>query len=165
MPGLSPPLRRSLAELKTSFTAISNTPLREALENMNSRHWMLCAALALSAGHCAAQSSRCDGVDAHGETGGAHFNSNLPYEQDVFSFCRIGYPLHCWISVVPSAGTWAWIPNCYPQNSQWIPSFTQTCPRSSTEGTWQGSGGPMEALEKKGDPNGSNGISDCEHRR
>lgn len=133
---------------------------------MKSRHWLLAAALALAAGQSAAQSSICDGVDAHGQTGGAHFNPNLPYEQDVFSFCRIGYPRHCWISVVPSAGTWMWIPNCYPQNAQWIPSFELTCPQSRTEGTWNGAAnGAADPLMYKGDPNGRNGLSVCDHRR
>lgn len=120
------------------------------------------AALGVSSAS-AGTGNKCDAL-AVGKGQGA-FIQPLPYEQDVFSFCRYGYPQHCWISVVPSQGTWQWIPNCYPQNAQWIPSFEEICPQSKwngrpMEGTWQG---PGTGLEYKGDPKSSNGLASCDH--
>ncbi len=108
-------------------------------------------------------SSRCGGIDAHGDTGGAHFEMPLPYDQDVFSFCRIGYPKHCWVSVRPSLGTWAQI--CKPLVSTWISTFERVCPKSNwngrpMEGNWEGPGSP---LDYKGDPNATNGLASCPH--
>ncbi len=134
---------------------VSTTPMHFR----HSLHAILLVILLMASSLTQAQ-SQCGGHAQGGNTGGAHFNPNLPYDQDVFSFCRFGYPAHCWVSVVPSQGQWAWIPNCYPQNAQWIPSFTQTCPHSSTEGTWQGPGSP---LDYRGDPGGSNGLASCPH--
>lgn len=124
---------------------------------------MLLGAALASTSVFAGTGNKCDAL-AVGKGSGA-FIQPLPYEQDVFSFCRYGYPKHCWVSVVPSQGTWTWIPNCYPQNTQWIPSFEEICPQSKwngkpMEGAWQG---PGTGLEYKGDPNSSNGLASCDH--
>lgn len=119
------------------------------------------AAVCLTAGLLlsgAAWASKCDGVDAHGDTGGAYFEPDVPYEEDVFSFCAIGIPAHCWAPTGP--GTWT--QTCQYLNKKWIPKFERVCRRGGPAmGTW----GPSARipLNTKGDPRSSDGMTDCEH--
>ncbi len=106
----------------------------------------------------ASWASKCDGVDAHGQTGGAFFERGVPYEEDVFSFCAIGIPAHCWAPTGP--GTWT--QTCQYLNKKWIPKFEYVCRHGGPAmGTW----GPSARipLNTKGDPRRSDGMTDCEH--
>ncbi|WP_374409481.1 hypothetical protein [Hydrogenophaga sp.] len=123
-------------------------------------HWQTC--LALIAMACSLTSpafaSKCGGVAEGKSTGGAYFSQGVPYEQDVFSFCAIGVPAHCWTATGP--GTWTQI--CQYLNTKWIPKFEEVCVHGKQMGMWKGKGG-RQPLSTKGDPKGSDGMSECEH--
>lgn len=101
--------------------------------------------------------SRCDGVNAHGQTGGAYFSKSVPYQEDVFSFCSIGIPAHCWVPTGP--GTWKQI--CQYLNTRWIPKFEEVCRHGKNMGAW----GPSSRmpLNTKGHPGSPDGMTDCTH--
>lgn len=116
------------------------------------------AALALMALQGGAWASKCDGVNAHGQTGGAYFSRGVPYEEDVFSFCTIGVPAHCWAPTGP--GTWTQI--CQYLNTKWIPKFEEVCVHGKTMGAWKAESG-RQPLSTKGQPGAPDGMTDCEH--
>ena len=107
-----------------------------------------------------AHASKCGGVAEGKSTGGAYFSRGVPYEEDVFSFCAIGVPAHCWMAIGP--GLWQQIPNCYFLNKKWIPKFEEVCVHGKQMGMWKGKGG-RAPLSTKGDPKGQDGMSECEH--
>ncbi len=129
---------------------------------LSTRSWLAAGALAvgalMGANDAMAQGNACDAL-AVGKGQGA-FLQPLPYEQDVFSFCKFGYPAHCWVATVPPA----WTAVCYPVNPQWIPSYESICPAGvradKPNREWEGPGSP---LQYKGDPNSPNGLATCQH--
>lgn len=115
------------------------------------------AALLLASG--GAWASKCGGLNEHGQTGGAYYTAeDFPYEQDVFSFCGIGVPEHCWAPTGP--GTWTQI--CPYLNRKWLPAFERICVHGKTMGTWDPKSGRRE-LGTKGEPGASDGMAECEH--
>ncbi|MFV0679068.1 hypothetical protein [Ottowia sp.] len=116
------------------------------------------AIMALVALPTAGWASKCDGVDAHGQTGGAYFSRGVPYEEDVLSFCSIGVPAHCWVATGP--GTWT--QTCPYLIKKWIPKFEEVCVHGQVMGAWDASSG-RQPLSTKGDPSASDGMAECEH--
>ncbi|ALN90821.1 MULTISPECIES: hypothetical protein [Lysobacter] len=51
----------------------------------------------------------------------------VPYNNNPDQFCKLGYPPHNWMSVVPKAGIWAPIVPNAPVNSQYIATFIRVC--------------------------------------
>lgn len=119
---------------------------------------LMCGAASVMAG---AGESKCGGLAPSGtETGGAHFNEDLPAGQDVFSFCAYGYPPHCWVGVEPISGTWE-IVNQYCFNPKWTSTYEEVCPKAKSVGTWKGQGKmPFSYKGKAGAPEG---LEQCEH--
>lgn len=109
-------------------------------------------------GSQAAWASKCGGVAQGGSTGGAYFSQGVPYEEDVFSFCAIGVPAHCWAPTGP--GTWT--QTCYYLNKKWIPKFEEVCVHGKTMGAWKATSS-HQPLSTKGDPKSQDGMSTCEH--
>jgi hypothetical protein len=118
------------------------------------RYGVIAAALWM----CGSAYAGCDGVAVGKSTGGAYFSRGVPYEEDVFSFCAIGVPAHCWVATGP--GTWT--QTCQYLNTKWIPKFEEVCIHGKQMGMWKGKGG-RAPLSTKGDPKGQNGMSECEH--
>lgn len=116
------------------------------------------AALLLASG--GAWASKCGGLNEHGQTGGAYYTAeDFPYEQDVFSFCGIGVPEHCWAPTGP--GTWTQI--CPYLNRKWLPAFERICVHGGPSmGTWAANSG-RQPLSTKGEPDASDGMAECEH--
>lgn len=119
------------------------------------RRWALVALAVLVS---APSFAGCDGVAVGKSTGGAYFSRGVPYEEDVFSFCAIGIPAHCWAPTGP--GTWT--QTCQYLNRKWIPKFEEVCLHGKQMGMWKGSSG-RQPLSTKGDPKSSDGMSECEH--
>ena len=111
-------------------------------------------------------SSSCGGVAESRDTGGAFFDGNLPFDQDVFSFCSKGYPPHCWIGVNPATGTWK-VVNQYCFNPQWTSQYEKVCPygvrHGKAPGAWKTPGKPE--LMHKGSPDSEDGLTSCAHMR
>ena len=116
------------------------------------------ASALLLGGMSPAHASKCGGVAQGKSTGGAYFSQGVPYEQDVFSFCAIGIPAHCWAPTGP--GTWT--QTCQYLNTKWIPKFEEVCLHGKQMGMWKGNGG-RAPLSTKGDPKAASGMSECEH--
>ena len=108
--------------------------------------------------------SNCGGIADGKETGGAFFDDNLPFGQDVFSFCSKGYPPHCWIGINPATGTWK-IVNQYCFNAEWTSQYETVCPYGVRDGkapgTWKNPGKPE--LMYKGSPDSDDGLTSCSH--
>jgi hypothetical protein len=119
---------------------------------------VLALALLLGAAALPAHASKCGGVAQGKSTGGAYFSQGVPYEQDVFSFCAIGIPAHCWAPTGP--GTWT--QTCQYLNTKWIPKFEEVCVHGKQMGMWKGQAG-RAPLSTKGDPKSRDGMSECEH--
>jgi|GEM_PF-4569021 hypothetical protein len=112
----------------------------------------------LAASACPVFASNCDGVAEGKSTGGAYFSRGVPYEEDVFSFCAIGVPAHCWAAIGPGV----WIQICQYLNRKWIPKFEEVCIHGKQMGMWKGKSG-RQPLSTKGDPKSSDGMNECEH--
>lgn len=112
----------------------------------------------------ALSASNCGGVAEGKDTGGAFFDGDLPFDQDVFSFCAKGYPPHCWIGINPATGTWK-IVNQYCFNPQWTSKYETVCPygvrNGKAPGTWKNPGKPE--LMHKGSPESEDGLTSCSH--
>jgi hypothetical protein len=52
---------------------------------------------------------------------------DVPYNNNPDKFCRLGYPPHNWMSVVPKAGVWMPIVPKLPVNQQYIATFMRVC--------------------------------------
>lgn len=114
----------------------------------------------------AAASSNCGGLAEEKDKGGAHFKQPLPFDQDVFSFCAMGYPPHCWVGVSPATGTWK-IVSQYCFNAEWTSAYEEICPKGvgngKPPGTWKNAGKPP--LMHKGSPDTDDGLESCAHMR
>lgn len=108
--------------------------------------------------------SNCGGIAEEKDLGGAYFSDNLPFDQDVFSFCSKGYPPDCWIGINPATGTWK-IVNQYCFNPRWTSQYETVCPygvrNGKAPGTWKNPGKPE--LMYKGSPDSSDGLTSCAH--
>ena len=108
--------------------------------------------------------SNCGGHAEVKDLGGAYFSDNLPYDQDVFSFCSKGYLPHCWVGIDPASGTWK-VVNQYCFNPQWTSQYETVCPygvrNGKLPGTWKSPGQPE--LMHKGSPDSSDGLASCAH--
>ncbi|MEH6417762.1 hypothetical protein [Pseudomonas sp. CGJS7] len=51
----------------------------------------------------------------------------VPYSNNPDRFCRIGYPLHNWVSVAPKLGVWAPVVAKLPVNKRYISTFKRVC--------------------------------------
>jgi hypothetical protein len=112
--------------------------------------------------YAGAGQSKCGGLAPSGTSkGGAFFDDDLPADQDVFSFCAMGYPPHCWVGVNPIAGTWKIVSN-YCFNPRWTRKYEEVCPKGLKPGMWKG-GNPAEGFQKKGKPGAPGGLEDCDH--
>jgi hypothetical protein len=129
---------------------------------MEMKQWILVLAMATVSPWVVAASgeSKCGGINAHGKTGGAYFNGDLPAGQDVFSFCAFGYPPHCWIGINPVTGTWKIVSN-YCFNPKWTSTYETVCPHGAGIGTWKSPG--KVPFSYKGAPDASDGLQECEH--
>ena len=105
-------------------------------------------------------SSNCGGVAEGRDKGDAFFDGNLPFDQDVFSFCARGYQPHCWIGVNPATGTWK-IVNQYCFNPKWTNKYETVCPKGLKSGTWKSPG--KMPFDYKGKPGAPDGLEECQH--